>query len=136
MVDQLLGKRLAPVGIIYRDLVRAYRDAMPAHTMRKARGAEANLRIFEAFARLPQHLVGGDAQIVDLDFRMAAGHGIVDRVEHAHRPDRRVGQIDHEHAGATIGGSALRPGHDDTNTCAISAGDELLAPVHDPVVPV
>src|SRR3546814_1333676 len=40
---------------------------------------EAHLCIAKAFARLPEHLVGGDAQIVDGQRRMAARHRTVDR---------------------------------------------------------
>jgi hypothetical protein len=64
------------------------------------RRAEPHLRIFEALARLPQHLVGGDAQIVDGQLGMGAGHRIVDGVGRMVDGDRRIGQIDQEHAGA------------------------------------
>ncbi len=37
--------------------------------------------VFEAVAGGAEHLVGGDAEVVDLDLGVAAGHRTVDRVE-------------------------------------------------------
>src|SRR3546814_2786648 len=65
MVDQRLAERFAAIGIIGRDLVRADARAEPAHTVRQPGRGEAYLRVAKAFAGLAQHLVGGDAQIVD-----------------------------------------------------------------------
>ena len=96
----------------------------PAHAVRQPRRAEADLRVFEALAGGAEHLVGGDAQVFDLDLGMAAGHRAVDRIEHAHRADRGIRQVDQEHAGAVV-----RLRHDDADLGAFGAGDELLAPL-------
>ena len=100
VIDQQLAEGLAAAGIVGGDLLRADAGAQPAHAVRQARGAEADLRIFEAFAGLAEHLAGGDAQIVDGQRRVAAGHRAVDGVGNVVDADRRIGQIDQEHAGA------------------------------------
>ena len=78
-----------------------------------------------------EHLVGGDAKIVDRDLGMAAGHRAVDRVEHALDADRGIGQVDQEQAGAVV-----RLRHDDADLRALGAGDERLAAVDHPVIAV
>ncbi|PAV93486.1 hypothetical protein WR25_24193 [Diploscapter pachys] len=104
--------------------------------MRQPGRGEADLGVFEPFAAVPQHLVRRDAQIVDPHHGMATGHRAVDRVEHAFDGDRRVGQIDQEHAGAPgpVGGVGLR--HDDPDLRALGTGDERLATVDHPVIAV
>lgn len=46
-------------------------------------------------------------------------------------PDRRIGQVDKEHASPLFG-----LGHDDPHAGSIGTGDETFAPVDHPVVPV
>ena len=99
--------------------------------MGQTRGRQADLGVFEPFAGLAQHLGCGHAQVVDRYHRMAAGHRTVDGIHHPFDPDRRVGQIDHEHAGAVVG---FR--HDDAQTRTIGPGDIGLAAVDDPMVTV
>jgi hypothetical protein len=52
MVDKELAECQAPAGIIGGDLLRAHGRAVPAHARRQSRGRQADLGIFEAFARL------------------------------------------------------------------------------------
>ena len=106
-------------------------SAEPAHAVRQARRAEADLRVFETFAGRAEHLVGGYAKVLDLDLGMAAGHRTVDRIEHALDADRGIRQVDEEHARAVV-----RLRHDDADPGALGAGDERLASVDDPVIAV
>jgi hypothetical protein len=71
--------------------------------VRQPGGRQAHLRVTKALAALAQHLVGGHAQIVDRECRMAAGHRAVDGIRHALDADRGIGQIDQEHARALVG---------------------------------
>ena len=122
---------VAAVGVVGGDFVGPDAGAVPAHAMRQASGRQADLRIFEAFAALAQHLVGGNPQIVDADGGVAARHGAVDGVGHAFDGDGRIGQIDQEQAGAL-----LRLGHDNADLGALRAGDEGLAAIDHPVVAI
>ena len=104
--------------------------------MRQAGGGQADLRIFEAFAGFAEHLVGGDAKVIDDHGRMAARHRTVDRVRDMLDADRGVGQVDQEHARAAALGDVLGLGHDDADAGPFGAGDEAFAAVDDPVVAV
>ncbi|MNN24332.1 hypothetical protein D3C81_1377620 [compost metagenome] len=103
--------------------------------MRKPRRRQANLRIAEALVHLAQHLAVWDAQVIDHDQRMSAGHGTVDGVDQALDADGRVWQIDEEHRGLrTLAISGT--GHHDAHGCAFRTGDEFLAAANHPFVAI
>ncbi len=131
MVDQGLSERLALAGVGGGDLVCAAGRAPPAHAVDQPGRRKADLGQLEALARLAQHLVGGNADIVQAHHRVAARHGAVDGVEDALDADPLHGQIDQEHGRALIG-----LGHDDADLGALGPGDEGLAAVDHPVIAV
>ena len=131
MVDQRLAEGVPRAGIGGGDFLRARHGAEPAHAMRQARRAEADLSILEALAAAAEHLVGADAEIVDGHDSMTARHRGVDRVEQTFDTDRRVRQVDEEHARAIVG-----LGHDDANSSSLCARDEGLATVDHPVIAI
>ena len=111
--------------------MRPPRRAPPAHAMGEAGRGEAHLRVFEALPDLAQHLVRGDAQIVDGDDAVAARHGAVDGVEHPLDADGGIGQVAQEQRRAFLG---LR--HHDADARPVRAGDQRLAARDHPVIAV
>jgi hypothetical protein len=62
---------------------------------------------------------------------MSARHRTIDRIQHAHRADSGIWQIDKEHARAVV-----RLRHDNADSGALGSGDEFLSPVDDLVIAI
>ena len=136
MVDQRLAESHPAVGVVGRDFLRADAPAKPAHAVGEPCRRKADLGILEPLAGIAEHLVSRHPQVVDGDLGMAAGHRAVDRVRHPGDLDRRIGQVDEEHAGPAVAVRVFGLGHHDPDLRALGSGDEALLTIDDPVVAV
>ena len=90
-------------------------------------GGEPDLGVAEALADLTEHGVGRQAQVLQLDYAMAAGEARIHRVERALDADAGFGKIGHEQRGVAMHWAAFVLGHDDGAAGTLGAGDQPLA---------
>ena len=136
VVDQRLAKSHAAVGVVGGDFVCASTGTEPPHAVREPRRAEPDLRIFEPFAGIAEHLVSRNAQVFNADLAVSAGHRTIDGVGDMGDADCGVGQVDEEHARAALAVVLFRAGHDDADVGPVCAGGKAFAPVHYPVIAI
>jgi len=100
VLAQGLAEGGAAPRIIGGDVVRPPGRAKPAHAMRQARRREPRLSVAEPLPHLAEHRGLRHPQPVEPDHRMAAGHVLVEGIEHPLDVNARRVHRREEHRGA------------------------------------
>ena len=141
MLAQLAAESSAAFGPLTGQFQRALGGANQAHAVVDAARAQAPLGNFEAAPRAQQHIAGGHPHILEQDFRVAQRRVVItqgrQRAHHA-QARRDLGHQNLALLQVAIGVVRVRLAHDDENLRALvhGAGDEPLAAVQHPVIPV
>jgi len=125
MLAERPAEGLPAARMIGGDVMGAAGLAEPTHAMGEPCRRQPHLRVAETLANLAEHIGGGNADILEIDHRMAAGETGVHRLHLAGDADAGSGHICQEH-----GGGAIRHArHDDCVIGTLGAGDEPFAAV-------
>ena len=124
----------APPRIVGGDLVGAACRTEPPHAVRQPRRGEPHLSVAKPRAELPQHGTLGDPQPVQPHHRVAAGHEMVQRIEHPLDVNSRRVHRCEEHR-RTVGPQrvAVVLRHDDRERRTDRTGDQPFGAVDDEI---